>query len=191
MMMNVCRIATVGAAMSLLLQGCGGSAAPVSNAVPVASSKPDAVVQECTAADLIVGFDGRDGEYSGMSHDGALMVVRNSSSHPCRVSRLPQVAFTTAAGKVVAARMKQPQGMHPGPVLAPITLAPAAAAECSLRWVSGPVYPKSACVDTARASIVLPDGSVSAEMHAHLCGGKGSPLEYEQQWLQPAAKGRP
>jgi hypothetical protein len=87
--------------------------------------------------------------------------------------------------------MKHPQGMHPGPVLVPITLSPGATAQASVRWVSSPVYAKSTCVDTTRASIVLPDGSVSAEIHAHLCGAKGSSLEYEQEWLQQSVKGKP
>jgi hypothetical protein len=125
-----------------------------------------------------------------MSHDGALMEIRNTSLHTCRVPSRPEIAFTNAAGKPVAVQGKVPSGMHPGPVMMPLSLAPDATAQGTVRWVNGPVYDRNTCVDTTRAAITLADGTVSAELHAHICGQTGSSLEYEQDWLQPPAAGK-
>jgi hypothetical protein len=125
-----------------------------------------------------------------MSHDGTLMEIRNTSLRACSVPRRPEIAFTNAAGKPVPVHVKAPTGMHPGPTMAPLSLAPDATAHGIVRWVNGPVYDRNTCVDTTRATITLADGTVSAELHAHICGQTGSPLEYEQDSLQPPAAGK-
>ncbi|AFL90312.1 hypothetical protein Terro_4105 [Terriglobus roseus DSM 18391] len=175
---------TAMALLAVVTQGCGEKAAQPARAVPTAALKAPAPTGDCAASEIKLTFDGRDGEYTGMSHDGTLMVLRNTSARTCRVPKRPQLTFTDAAGKPVAVQVNVPRGMHPGPVLVPVTLGPGTTAQSTLRWVVGPVYDKNTCADTARASITLPGGQASANLHMHVCGQTGSPLEFEEEWLQ-------
>ncbi|WP_074654385.1 DUF4232 domain-containing protein [Terriglobus roseus] len=176
------------------LVGCSAGSTNAARTAKRAEAQPSpAATVDCSAGDVTLSFDGRNGDYTGMSHDGALLVLRNTSSKTCRVPKRPQITLTDATGKPVAAKANVPPGMHPGPVLVPVALAPGASAQGSLRWVMGPVYDRNTCVDTAHAAITLPGGTVAADLRAHLCGQTGSPMEYEQEWLQlsTAAKEQP
>ncbi len=134
----------------------------------------------CRAGDVTLHFEGRDGEFAGMSHDGAMLVLRNRGRETCTVPRRPVLIFRNGAGKVLAVKLAVPAGMHPGPVM----LEPGEAAQGAMRWVSGEVYDRSVCVETVKASLALPGGVVSAPLEAHLCEPAGQLAAYEQQWLQ-------
>jgi hypothetical protein len=178
----------------MALMGCGAApsdtARTARQAALRAELKAATVTKDCSAGEIQLSFDGRDGEYTGMSHDGALMILRNTGSQTCRVPKRPQLAFTDAAGKSIPLQVRIPSGMHPGPVLVPVTLAPGASAQGTLRWVMGPVYDKNTCVDTAHAAITLPGGTAAANLHMHVCGQTGSPIEFEEEWLQLSSEAR-
>lgn len=188
------RFGSIVTISTLALMGC--SAAPThATRVPDQAAlkselKTATVTKDCSAGEVQLSFDGRDGEYTGMSHDGALMVLRNTSSRTCSVPKRPQLTFTDAAGKTVPLQVNIPRGMHPGPVLVPVTLAPGASAQSTLRWVVGPVYDKNTCVDAAQAAITLPGGKASTDLKMHVCGQTGSPIEFEEEWLQLSSEAK-
>jgi hypothetical protein len=139
----------------------------------------------CSAHDLQLTFKGRNGEFAGMSHDGALLVLRNISKRTCTVDLRPELEFSDASGKPVALEARVPPGMHPGPVLMPLTLKPRAAASGKMKWVMGEVFDNSHCIDTADVSLTLADGTVSkVPFQAHVCAPAGTTPQYDQEWLR-------
>jgi hypothetical protein len=145
----------------------------------------------CAAKDLTLTFKGRNGEFAGMSHDGALLILRNISKHTCTVDLRPELEFSDATGKPVALEARVPPGMHPGPVLMPLTLKPRAAASGKMMWVMGEVFDNSHCIDTAHASLALAEGTVKAPLEAHVCAQAGTTPQYDQEWLKPGIEPLP
>jgi hypothetical protein len=140
----------------------------------------------CSASELKLTFDGRDGEFTGMSHDGSVLILRNTGSRSCTVPKRPQLTFTDVAGKPVFLTVRVPLGMHPGPVLVPVALAPGAAAQGTMRWVMGDVYDGHNCVAPAHALLAVEGGALTQDFRANVCGPAGKPPTYEQEFLQPA-----
>ena len=136
-----------------------------------------------------MNFGGRDGEFTGMSHDGAILILKNTGKRDCTVPKRPFLTFTDAAGKAVALTVNVPPGMHPGPVLAPVMLKPDASASGKMRWVMGEVYDPSVCVKPAHASLDVQGGTVTKDFDATVCGPARAVPHYEQEWLQPGTTG--
>jgi hypothetical protein len=163
----------------LFAASCARTVPPVARPVERAKS-----ALPCSASALKLSFDGRDGEFAGMSHDGAWLVLRNTGSQPCTVPRRPQLNFTDASGKPVELQIPMRPGMHPGPVLVPITLRPGEAASGTMRWVTGDVYDAGHCVAPANAALAVDDGNVTALFAARVCGPAGAIPQYEQAFLR-------
>jgi hypothetical protein len=134
----------------------------------------------CTAAQLSLSTGGNPGDFNGMSHSGTLLVVRNKGRRACTLSGLPQLSFRDAWGRAVPIARKVPVGMHPGPVVLPIRLAPGAVANTALRWVSGPVYDNSRCYKVA--SIALAGRQLP--LVVQICGEAGKPAGIDQSSLR-------
>lgn len=144
--------------------------------------------EPCRANELKLTFGGRDGEFTGMSHDGAWIIVQNTGNRTCSVPKRPALTLHDAAGKPLAIRRDVPRGMHPGPVEVPVVLKPHAEAKGRMQWVMGEVYDKNICADAATAAFNAPGGTVSAPIHAHMCGQGGDGIEFDQEWLQPSRR---
>ena len=139
----------------------------------------------CGADTLSLGFDDEGGAFHGMSHAGTLLVVRNIGPAPCRLPSLPRVSFQDGAGGDLPLQRQPPVGMHPGPVMVPVGLAPGAEATATLYWVSGPVYTKSRCLRPARVTVTFGDVRLQdAWPEDQLCGQAGKPATFDQPPLR-------
>ena len=134
----------------------------------------------CKASQLSLGTDAENGNFNGMSHSGTLLVLRNISSTACRVPGTPELSFFDAKHPL-AAKAELPGGkfMHPGPVVVPVVVAAGAEVTATLRWVSGPVYSHSICLDPTRLSLTLGEGQLSTPIAAHLCGDRADGVSYD------------
>ena len=135
-------------------------------------------------AQLWIGLDGEDGAFNGMSHSGVLLVVRNLGPNSCRTPGLPVLEMQDASGRPLAFARRAPLGMHPGPVVIPVSIAPGAQATSALHWVSGPVYPRNACATPARIAVTT--GPYTATLPwpgGQVCGPAGKPIPYDEPVL--------
>lgn len=162
--------------MPILLALAAAAAAPGSAPAPVPA---------CAPRDVAVTTDARDGDFNGMSHSGTYLVVRNRGGHACTLPGLPRVTLRDARGRAIPAVRQAPAGMHPGPMVRPVTLAPGDARATGLRWVSGPVYDRNRCYDAASVAMAVGGGSAAGRLAGHLCGEAGKPVTFEQQVLGP------
>lgn len=120
-----------------------------------------------------------------MSHSGAYLVLTNIGLQTCTVPRRPQVTWLDISNATLNAQAETPKGMHPGPVLTPVALAPGKSARGAMRWVSGEVYDHNKCVNVAKGTVKLDKGEVSAPLQAKMCGDATTGPRFEEQWLQP------
>ncbi len=145
-------------------------------APPVGASVPP-----CAASALTLRLERGDGQFSGMSQDGALAVVRNVGGAACALPALPSLAMLDARGTIVASGV--PPGarfMHPGPVVFPIELAPGAIAASKLDWIVGNVFGQDPArkVTSASLGLAIGGGSVTAPFAATVWGRDGAPVTF-------------
>lgn len=96
------------------------------------------------------------GRFTGMSHDGAIVVLRNVGATICEISVLPDLSMRDARGGVLAHGV--PSGarfLHPGPVAFPIALAPGEIAAATIRWTDGNVFGSTSARRIVAASLAL------------------------------------
>ncbi len=152
-------------------------------ALALTSPSPADTPKPCRAQDLSIAFDGKDGEFDGMSHSGTLMSIRQRGKTTCLLPGIPTLSFSDADGKQLPLARAVPPGMHPGPVIVPIKLAPGATATTALRWVSGEVYDHSRCVVAARADMKIGTESVKQPFTGRFCGMDGQTIRFDQPAL--------
>ena len=133
----------------------------------------------CLPRDIRVTTDGANGDFNGMSHSGTYLVIRNAGRRACSVPGLPTVTLRGAGGRVLAAR-QVPVGMHPGPVIVPVTIPAGRSVAAGLRWVSGPVYDHSRRLDVRSASVVIGERRLSAPVRAAVFVEGAHPGTFEQ-----------
>lgn len=122
----------------------GASTAPGKNAV-------------CRVSRLNATFDNKQGELDGMSQRGTFLVLRNGSAYSCQISMLPDLIFEgkDRYDRPLMAQRRMARGMHPGPALMPVDVAPGASVAIKLHWVAGDVYDGHNCVTIKRAVLSL------------------------------------
>jgi hypothetical protein len=157
---------------ALLAFALAGAAAASAHAAP------------CAADQLSLAVDGENGNFNGMSHSGTLLVLRNLGPAACTVAGFPKILFTDAANATLPITRVVPRGMHPGPVVVPVTILPEAELTSSLRWVSGEVYPHSQCFVPAALVVVIGDQKLTTPLAAHICGRSGK-VTYDMTRLVP------
>lgn len=145
------------------------------------------VLPACQASQISIAFDGENGNFSGMSHDGTLLVVRNIGVSACRVPALPELRFEDAAHRALSIVRQVPKGMHPGPALLPVGIAPGAEATAELRWVSGDVYDGHHCVTTATAIVQIGTDTYQQAFSGQFCSAANTPATFTQTWLKTDA----
>jgi hypothetical protein len=152
---------------------------------------PSPILPPCKAEQLSLGFDAEGGAFDGMSHSGALLVVRNLGPAACRLAGLPTLGFKDKAGQPLPIARQPPVGMHPGPVVLPVALAVGAEATAPLRWTSGEVYSPSRCYTPATATLALDPADpgsavVSGPVQARICGpARGARFDQPPLRLDP------
>ncbi len=139
---------------------------------PFARAQTAQPLASCTASQLSLATDNESGNFDGMMKSGTLLVVRNLSSTPCRMTPLPRISFRDAADKElkVSITVAGTAGMHPGPVVLPIVIAPGAELTATLRWVSGEVFDHTACVSPTQLAIEIDDTTLHTMFKGHICG---------------------
>jgi hypothetical protein len=146
-----------------------------------------ASVPACTASQLSLALDGENGSFTGMSHDGMLLVLRNLGENACSVPAFPSLIFRDAAGAQLAITREIPgaRGMHPGPVVLPAIIAPEAEVTAMLRWVAGDVYDHGVCLKPATLSVNIGGEELTAGISAQLCGRSARTVTYTSTRLHP------
>jgi hypothetical protein len=126
----------------------------------------------CAANQLSLATDNESGAFDGMNQSGTLLVLRNLSPTACRVSPLPALTFRDAADNELKVLFTVPgtAGMHPGPVVLPIVIAPAAELTATLHWVAGEVYDHTTCLTPTQLTVQLGDATLHTQFAGHICG---------------------
>ena len=135
----------------------------------------------CRAAALRLSLGGEEGDFNGMSHSGTLVVLRNRGGATCVLPALPRIVMLDRRGRPLPIARAVPPGMHPEPVVSPVTVRPGTAVSTPLRWVSGPVFDRSRCYRPARLTV----GGRSVAITANVCGEAGKAARMEQPPLAP------
>ena len=136
----------------------------------------------CQTSQMSVATDAENGSFNGMSHGGTLVVLRNLGPAACSLPQLLKITILDKNGHDLQVKATYPggRGMHPGPVLLPLTIAAGAEATATLRWVSGPVFDHSVCVTAARMSVEMGDTKLQAAIAGTMCGNGPDEIHMEQ-----------
>lgn len=129
----------------------------------------------CTADQLLVSTDGEDGDFNGMSQSGTLIILRNNGAEACRLLPLARATLLDKDGKPLgpfATAVPGARGMHPGPVVLPVAVAAGAELTATMRWVSGPVYDDTVCLDPFTLVLSLGELTLKTPLEGHLCGDR-------------------
>ena len=162
----------------VVLVACGTCAAIAAMRDGIAAMPP-------CAAHVSLRFDRQGGAFDNLSQSGVLLILRNVGSAECRMPGLPPLRFADGAGHDLAVVREPPPGMHPGPVIAPIGLAPGAEAIAALHWVSRDAFGGHHCVVPARVAIGEgPDAPTATWRSGPLCGPGGKPIVFRQPVLR-------
>lgn len=137
----------------------------------------------CLPAQLAVTLDSRNGEFDGMSQSGALLVLRNAGHIACTMSPLPALTFEDARRQPLAVERRIPRGMHPGPVLMTVVVAPGKNVATRLHWVASDVFDAGNCVTPAFVSLSIKDGTLHVPFGYPLCAADGSTAYFDQSPL--------
>ena len=158
----------------------------------------------CRASQISVETDGEDGAFNGMSHSGALLVLQNISSAPCRIKPFPKILLKDKADKPLNVALSpadnpfdaprvngKPLPMGHGPVALPILLAIGAEATATLYWVAGTVFDHSVCVDVGSISVEIGAGQAHGSLAGHICGLDADHLEIKVSRLSASGSTAP
>lgn len=147
----------------------------------------------CTANQLSLAVDSEGGAFNGMSHSGTLLVLRNLGTTACTVAGFPELLFTDSANAALPIVRAIPRGMlrgmHPGPVVLPVTILPEAELTSRASWVSGEVYDHSQCLTPAALTVVIGGQRLTTPLTARICGpanyGPANKVTYNMTKLVP------
>lgn len=141
----------------------------------------------CKVSQLSARFDNKQGEFDGMSQRGTFLVLRNAGEHSCQISMLPVLVFEgkDRYGHPLTVQRRMPRGMHPGPALMSVDVAPGASVAIKLHWVAGDVYDGHNCVTTKMAVLSLPGNGLKVPLEEPMCAQKGSTQFFDQSPLGP------
>ena len=130
----------------------------------------------CQPGNLRLSIDHRNGQYDGMSHRGVVLDIRNTGTTDCELDARPDLTFSGALndGTPATAEAQSPAGMHPGPVLPPVTLAPQQTQHTLIRWVSGDVFDDGHnCITTNSAQLSVGGHMLSVAAEFYMCAPEG------------------
>jgi len=153
--------------LSLCTVAACSSHAPVANPTPAAANT-------CRASQLGFSVDSGDGQFNGMSHSGTMLIVRNTGTAACTLPAQPQPVLTDADRRPLDIIAQA----STAPAPSTIRLAPGAAVESEMRWVSGNVYEDGHCESPALIDLAIGGEKVSTAFIGHLCGASGKPSTY-------------
>jgi hypothetical protein len=124
----------------------------------------------CSAMQLKLSTDAKDGDFNGMSHSGTLVVLRNTG-RACSLQPFPEVTLYGGNHPLnVTFAPPGAQFMHPGPVVLPVAIAAGGQVSSGLRWVSGQVFDQSVCLQSTSLHVKIEGIDLTTPLHGTLCG---------------------
>lgn len=164
--------------LMLALAAC--SSPPATIHADSATSTPANATQkqpaQCTPAQLALRLNDRDGRFDGMSHSGTQLVLRNTGTGACMISRQPLLTFLDADRQTLDIAAQD--STHPARTLSPFSLPAGATVTSDIRWVSGDVYDHGHCQSPAHLALKVGQQSVTTAFTGRLCGAGGKPSTY-------------
>lgn len=127
-------------------------------------------VVPCVVTNLSFSVDYKNGYFDGMSHSGALLVLRNKGLQACSISARPMVKFEDAHHVILPTSWQSPSSMHPGPVILPIVIAKGVVVTSQIRWVSSEVFDKNKCISPAFITLSVGKDLLRSPFKGNLCG---------------------
>lgn len=94
------------------------------------------------------------------------------------------VQLSAARDRIAPAVRQAPRGMHPGPVMVPPRLAGGHRAAAEIRWIAGPVFPRSRSVHVITITLNIGAGMISAPLTAERFGAVGQLATFAQTLLR-------
>jgi hypothetical protein len=177
--LSCCAPQVLAAALLFFALQAGASAQnPPSSASTGSTAAAGGAVPPCDAAQLSFGVDRENGQFDGMSHSGALLVLRNLGPGTCAVPARPELRFLDAQRRPLAVAPREPAGMHPGPVILPVAVPVGAELTSEARWVSGDAYGADNCVSPEFVALSLAGHTMIAPLGTHMCGPAGKAPAY-------------
>lgn len=137
-------------------------------------------VLPCHPSDITLRTDDSGGLYDGKMQDGTTLVLRNAGAGACMLPPLPELHFSDAGLKPVIAERRMVRGLHPGPVLLPVTMATGAELQIRLRWVARDDFAGGNCIRPAFVSLDLDGGALTVPFDHQMCAAKGQTGYYSQ-----------
>ncbi|HEX7817475.1 DUF4232 domain-containing protein [Dyella sp.] len=122
-----------------------------------------------------------DGEgMNGMSHAGTVLKLDNHSRTACSLPAMPRLVFEDARHRTLKITSRAIPGMHPGPVMLPLTVLAHGSVSSEVQWVSGDVYDHSACITPAYVTLQLDNQELRAPFHGgRMCGPQDQGPTYQ------------
>lgn len=134
----------------------------------------------CQSSHITLHSDDRNGLYDGMSQGGTALVLHNTGEVACTLPPLPELRFSDAEYKPLMAERSMVRGMHPGPVLQPVTVASGKYMQIVLRWVASDAFDGGNCIRPAFVSLELDGGALTVPFDRQMCAAKGRTGYYSQ-----------
>ena len=166
-----------------------------------AQNQPNALAA-CTADQLSIHTNEKNGCFNGMSHSGSMIVLHNVSAAACTLDPFPKLTVRNTQHYLLHIRLttqtpfqrtvvqggRLPKG-H-GPVALPVALQPGTEAAFALRWVSGDVYDHGVCVDPGYLIVTSSSARKEVALPGHVCGPDAAHISMEVTRLStdPAAE---
>lgn len=145
---------------------------------------PPAPLPVCRQSQLRLSLDGRDGEFTGMSHAGTRLSIRNLGPD-CLLPTLPTIELRDARARLLPAARRAPVGMHRRSVTVPVRLASGHRVATDVRWIAGPVFAHSRNVRAVTLSVRIGASALRVPFKAVLYGEMGVMVGFEQRPLRP------
>lgn len=147
----------------------------------VAAAPAGAAIAPCSAKNLRLSADGRDGAFNGMSHGGTALSIRNTGP-ACALPVAPVLTFYDAKGRRLPVRFDQ-AALSPS---APLVVGGGHRAEAELRWVSGPVYRHSRKIHIAGLGVQAGAALLRVPLTAVMFGEVGQSVRAQQSPMRAA-----
>lgn len=126
----------------------------------------------CDAHQLSLSLKDQDGSLAGMSHNGALLMLRNRSSVACQIPALPRLKLENAHRSALDFKQLGPIRWGVGPAMMPVTLQPGAEASGQLRWVSSDTYEANNSIRAKYLLVEVGRKTLRTTFHALMFGAK-------------------
>lgn len=134
-------------------------------------------VRACTADQLFLSVNEENGAFAGMSHNGALLVLRNTGMTACQMQALPRLRLENAHRSALDFRQVGPIRWGVGPVMMPVVVPPGAELTAKLRWVSNDTFGANHSIRAQYLIVEVGNKTLRTVFHALLFGAKHQPPE--------------